>query len=408
MPKKPLGMSCYDATRERIKFVFDEFDKICVSFSGGKDSTVMTHMVMEEAIKRNRKVGLFFIDWECQFDLTIKHVEHIFDMYKDYVYPYWVQIPIMSNNSTSMYEPMWKSWDEEKKHLWIREKNIRAIQDKNVFPFYYENITFEEFVPLFSMWYANGEPMAQFVGLRSQESLNRYRAIAKNTGLYKDKKYTTNIENDVWSVYPMYDWNAEDDWRYLGKFDKPYNELYNRMYQAGLSIHQMRVDEPFGNEPRRGLWLYQIIEPETWAKFLQRMNGVNSGALYSMERGSILGNGFITLPEGKTYQEFANTILNTMPSKLAEHYKNKIAVYLNWYKSRGYENGIPDSANLELENKGRIPSWRRICRSLLKNDYWCKGLGFSVTKSSHYGQYMELMKRRRNDWGIYPVKGDKQ
>ena len=50
--------SVLDAARWRIRRAFDECERVYVAFSGGKDSTVLTHLVMEEAIKRQRKVGL--------------------------------------------------------------------------------------------------------------------------------------------------------------------------------------------------------------------------------------------------------------------------------------------------------------------------------------------------------------
>jgi len=37
------------AAKQRISYTFDHFEKIMVSFSGGKDSSVMLHLVMEEA-----------------------------------------------------------------------------------------------------------------------------------------------------------------------------------------------------------------------------------------------------------------------------------------------------------------------------------------------------------------------
>ena len=81
MPKFSTNIDVLTLARERVKIAFDNFDKICISFSGGKDSCVMTHLVMEEAIKRNRKVGLLFIDLEAQYDLTIKFVESIYEKY---------------------------------------------------------------------------------------------------------------------------------------------------------------------------------------------------------------------------------------------------------------------------------------------------------------------------------------
>lgn len=400
--KRYLGIDVLTASKERIKWAFDNFEKICISFSGGKDSTAMTHLVMEEAIKRNRKVALLFIDWEIQYKLTIEHVQHIYDMYKDYIIPYWVALPLLTDNACSMYEPEWISWDKAKENLWTRKPPKIAITDENYFPFYYYKITFEEFVPLFGEWYGEGKSTACFVGIRTRESLNRYRALTnKKKNKFEDKMFTTCVTDNVYNVYPIYDWSAEDDWKYFGKTKKPYNKLYDRFFQAGLTLHQMRVDEPFGDTTRRSLWLYQIIEPETWGKMVLRVNGANSGSLYSRDNGNILGNRSITLPKGHTWQSFSNFLLDTMPKKTAEHYKSKIAVYIKWYMNRGYVDGIPDEVDKQMEKQNDVPSWRRICQTLLRNDYWCKGLGFSPTKQSAYNQYLERMKKKRKEWNIY-------
>jgi predicted phosphoadenosine phosphosulfate sulfurtransferase len=400
--KRYLGIDVLTASKERIKWAFDNFEKICISFSGGKDSTAMTHLVMEEAIKRNRKVALLFIDWEIQYKLTIEHVQHIYDMYKDYIIPYWVALPLLTDNACSMYEPEWISWDKAKENLWTRKPPKIAITDENYFPFYYYKITFEEFVPLFGEWYGEGKSTACFVGIRTRESLNRYRALTnKKKNKFEDKMFTTCVTDNVYNVYPIYDWSAEDDWKYFGKTKKPYNKLYDRFFQAGLTLHQMRVDEPFGDTTRRSLWLYQIIEPETWGKMVLRVNGANSGSLYSRDNGNILGNRSITLPKGHTWQSFSNFLLDTMPKKTAEHYKTKIAVYIKWYMNRGYVDGIPDEVDKQIEKQNDVPSWRRICQTLLRNDYWCKGLGFSPTKQSAYNQYLERMKKKRKEWNIY-------
>lgn len=400
--RRYLGIDVLTASKERIKWAFDNFEKICISFSGGKDSTVMTHLVMEEAKKRNRKVALLFIDWEIQYKLTIEHVQHIYDMYKDYIIPYWVALPLLTDNACSMYEPEWISWDKAKENLWTRKPPKIAITDENYFPFYYYKITFEEFVPLFGEWYGEGKSTACFVGIRTRESLNRYRALTnKKKNKFEDKMFTTCVTDNVYNVYPIYDWSAEDDWKYFGKAKKPYNKLYDRFFQAGLTLHQMRVDEPFGDTTRRSLWLYQIIEPETWGKMVLRVNGANSGSLYSRDNGNILGNRSITLPKGHTWQSFSNFLLDTMPKKTAEHYKTKIAVYIKWYMNRGYVDGIPDEVDKQMEKQNDVPSWRRICQTLLRNDYWCKGLGFSPTKQSAYNQYLERMKKKRKEWNIY-------
>lgn len=402
MGRKYLSKSVLDAARERIEYTFDNFNRIYLSLSGGKDSTVMFHLVMEEAVKRNRKIGIFLLDWECQFEMTMSHIGELVTEYSEYIDLHWVCLEIETMSACSAFEPLWRSWDEEKKNLWTRQKPDKAITDPEYYPFYYKGITFEEFVPLFGKWYSQGEDTACFVGIRSQESLNRWRSISRDDVTRFDNKcYTTNAIDDVWNVYPIYDWKVEDIWTYIAKTDKPYNKVYDRMHQAGLSYSQMRIDEPFGDEARKNLWLYQIIEPITWSKFTARMAGINNAALYSQDRGNILGNGKVSLPEGHTWESFANFLLDSMPPSTSNHYKNKIAVYIKWYTDRGYPDGIPDEGDYKLEQKGKIPAWRQIVKTLLKNDWYCQTLGFGVTKSSNYEKYLNLMRRRRESWGIY-------
>jgi len=401
MPKYPLGIDVLAAAKERIEWTFDNFEKIYCSFSAGKDSGVMTHLVLAEAVKRGRKVGLFLLDWEAQFTHTINFAREIYTEYKDNIDPYWVSVPIKTWNACSSHEPEWTAWDESKRNLWVREKEDISIKDGSHFPFWYDGIMFEEFVPTFGQWYAQGEKCACFVGIRAQESLNRFRSIAKDKPTYDGKMYTTNVVENVWNVYPIYDWRTEDIWTFHSKTGKSYNKLYDRMHQAGMTLHQMRICEPFGDESRKGLWLYQVIEPNIWARLILRVNGANMGKMYSNKRGNVMGNHTITLPDGHTWESFAKNLLESTPTKTAEHYKNKISVYIKWWMSRGYPEGIPDESDLKIENAGKAPSWRRVCKTLLRNDYWCKYLGFSPTKTSAYSKYTDLMARRRKAWNIF-------
>lgn len=403
MAKNYLGMNVLEAARQRIAIIFDNFPRIYVSFSGGKDSTVMLHLVMDEAKQRNRRVGVLFVDLEGQYKLTIDHIQAMYDLYADNTEPFWSCLPIALRNAVSQYEPKWTCWQIGRESDWIRQPPSMAITDQKYFPFYRYNMEFEEFVPEFGYWYGQDNLTACFVGIRTGESLNRWRTIASNKKQsFEGHKWTTWTGDAVYNVYPIYDWKTEDIWTYHAKFpDKPYNHLYELMHKAGLTPHQMRICQPYGDDQRKGLWLFHLIEPETWAKVVARVNGANSGALYAQERGNILGNGKVTRPEGHTWQSFCMFMLDTMPPTTADHYKDKIAVFLQWHRERGYPGGIPDEVDYELERNKDAPSWRRIAKVLIRGDYWCKGLSFTQTKSEAYEKYKDLMRRRRATWGIF-------
>lgn len=396
-------MDVLTAARQRISETFDNFVRVYVSFSAGKDSTVLLHLVADEARVRGRQFGVLLIDLEGQYKLTIEHAEACLDEYSDVIdEEHWVALPLSLRNAVSVYSPKWECWDPDKKDVWVRPRPKRAVGDPSFYPFFQRGMEFEEFVPQFGEYYGRGELTACLVGIRSDESLNRFRTIASTSKItLGGRQWTSQITENVYNVYPIYDWATADIWTYHGKNpNRHYNELYDRMFLAGLKPSQMRICQPYGDDQRRGLWLFHLIEPQTWARVVARVNGANSGALYVQEWGNVTGYRKITKPIGHTWRSFAELLVASMPPATEEHYRNKILLFQKWWIERGYVDGIPDESDYRLEAQKLAPSWRRVCKSLLRNDYWGKGIGFTQHKSSAYLQYQDLMRRRKSQWGV--------
>lgn len=394
--KKYKGINVLTAARQRISYIFDKFERIYCAFSGGKDSSTMVHLVMDEAIKRERKVAVMLIDFEAQYVETVKQVRRIFYLYREHIEPHWICVPMLLRNAVTNYEPQWTCWDPEKCDLWVREKPLEARTEAD-YPFFIPKMEFEEFIILFGKWYGQGKLTAGFIAIRSDESLHRYCAIAtwEKRGLsFEGKRWTTKIVDKCYNVYPMYDWKTEDIWRYHAMYpNKPYNKIYDRMNMAGVKLSQQRLCQPYGDDQKRGLWLYHILEPDTWAKLIARVNGANSGALYIRENGNMTGYNKITKPDHHTWKSFCNLLLQTMPQKTRQHYIFRFKKFIYGWHQRGYVK-IPDESPPELEAKCWAPSWRRMCKVLLRNDYWCKGLGQTQPKSDAYLKYKEIKKAR--------------
>lgn len=394
--KKYIDKTVLEASKDRISMAFDMFEKLYISFSGGKDSSVMFHLVMMEAIKRNRKVGVLIIDLEAQYADTINHIREMVDMYENHIDLHWICAELLLRNSVSNFEPKWCCWDNEKESIWVREKPALAAE-LGQYDFYVPKMEFEEFMVLFGEWYSKGVPTGALIGIRSDESLHRYRAIVSaKSGLKKNEQsWTTKVSGQLYNLYPLYDWKTEDIWVFHGKHKElPSNPIYSKMSLAGVPLSNQRLCQPYGDDQKKGLWLYHLLEPDTWSKLIDRVSGVNSGALYINESGNITGSRYVTKPHNMTWQQYTNFLLSTMPKKTRENYIDRFKKFIAGWKKRGYEK-IPDEAPHNLEVKCWAPSWKRMARAILRNDYYCKGLGQTQPISEAYQKFKQIKYKNK-------------
>lgn len=429
--KKLSDKNVYEAALERVKYVFDEFDNIYVSFSGGKDSGVCTHLFCEEARLRGRKIGLMFIDIEAHYQFTVNYAKSMFDKYKDVIIPFWICLPMETDNSLSYSEMTWAWWETDKKDVWVRPMPTMDYVinvDNNPIDYYEYKMTFEGFVPKFGNWFGKGEKTACIVGIRTQESLNRWRAITNDhKSNYKGNCWSTQVDDNVYNFYPIYDWRTEDIWTFYGKTEKEYNKFYDLMYKAGISIHKMRIDEPFGDTAKAGLNMFKVLEPKTWGKVVNRVSGANFGNIYA---GKKIMSSRYQLPQGHTWKSFTEFLLNTLPHDASEHYREKFNKFIEWWTKNGsgitekdikllelhYGDKIERTHTLstrgnkdkevvrfksvvdtipELDSKMDVLTWKRMAMCIIKNDYFCKSLGFGLS-AGQMKKRNEAIKKYQN------------
>ena len=417
----------YIAANERIKIIFNNFEKIYVSFSGGKDSGVALNLMLDY-MKKNKikkKIGVLFVDLEGQYSLTIEYIKEMLEQNKELLEVFWCCLPLNLRNAVSVYNPFWCCWEKAVKEKWVRDFPDYPVitEDNNPFPFFKKRMEFEEFVPEFGKWYSRGKKTACIVGIRSDESLNRFRTIVSETKeKFQNFSWTTKVVDDVYNCYPIYDWRTEDVWTGNGKFGWNYNKLYDMFYKAGVGIHAMRICQPYGDDQRIGLDLFRIIEAETWAKVVNRVSGANFGNIYCGTK--LLGYRKIELPKNHSWKSYTKLLLSSLPDETKKNYIKIFIKFIQYWHRKGCGlpdeilDSLPDSAIVtnEITNRGKknkrivrykriedslpaniegkkyAPTWRRMAMCILKNDHLCKGLSFTQTKKQTERQ-KEMMKK---------------
>ncbi len=408
-------INVYSETQKRLDYIFSEFDNIYVSYSGGKDSGVLLNLCIDYIRKNNLniKLGLFHLDYEAQYTYTTEYVDQTLSENSDILEIYRCCIPFKVTTCTSMHEDHWRPWEESKKDIWVSDLPKSCYTEKD-FDFFESNMWDYEFQEKFSNWIhkkKNATKTICLVGIRTQESLNRWRAIHsdKNTNKYKGVSWTKKMYENVFNGYPIYDWITEDIWIANSKFNWSYNKLYDIYYQAGITIDQMRVASPFISTAQDSLKLYRIIEPKTWGKLIGRVNGVNFTGLYGGT--TAMGWRDIKLPKGHTWKSYMEFLLSTLPEHTADNYKKKLETSIEFWRTKGgvlsielieklksmnIEITVKDSTNyntikkpvtmeylddIDITEFTDIPTFKRMCICIMKNDHLCKYMGFSLTKT---------------------------
>lgn len=297
-----------EATRERVKYLFDNYDNIQLSFSGGKDSTVLFHFINEEAKKRNRKFYLFFLDQEAEYQGTIDMVD--WAMRQPNVIPLWYQVPMFMTNACSSEQLFLWAWGEGEN--WVRPKSDISIHEiKGKYP-----KRFYKFVQWSSMQLRKlkGKSVS-VIGLRAEESPSRrFVMFGEDNDLFWLRR-----KHEPHKAYPLIDWSYTDVWKFLAENNLKYNKVYDKMYMLGLNLRTMRVSNLIHEKAYRCLTELQELEPETYDKLEQRLKGVHCASIYAKEN---LMYSIKKLPEQfKTWKEYKDFLLENIHPDLAKIFR---------------------------------------------------------------------------------------
>jgi predicted phosphoadenosine phosphosulfate sulfurtransferase len=264
------GDNVLEAAMKRLRYLFEEFEgNICVSTSGGKDSTVVFELCRIVAAEYGQELNVMWLDQECEYTSTVDYVR--WQMHQPGIKPFWFQVPFRLTNATSHdeYEEFLHVWDPEHPEKWMREKEPDSFHD-NV----YGVDRFGKMLGALSDYHFPGG--ANVCGMRAEEAPGRRVGL---TGAATYKWITWGwIGNKHFLFSPIYDWTWRDVWKCIQENGWKYNTHYDALYQYGVPTQNMRVSNYHHETAIWSLFHLQEIEPESYARATQRLEGIHTAA----------------------------------------------------------------------------------------------------------------------------------
>lgn len=347
------GENVLQAGYRRIHESYENADDVVVSFSGGKDSTVMLHMALDVAKERGRlPLKVVFFDEELLDPDTLDFTAQVRSWPE--VDFYWYCIPVR-HTLRSEFRVWWWPWDLEEKEVWARPKPDFADE----FPG--DWVKGETGVPEASQQLfreMDWGKCAQLVGIRIQESFNRRRAIMAG-GSVTDRGAALYVK-------PIFDWGWQDVWYFIQDRGVEYSKFYDKCFMAGITPHWQRV-APWGNVAQsRNVTLWSSFYPDFWDAAVKRLPELRAQARYGASK---LFRQVMNKPDGMTWQEFTWALIagykDEETREFWTHYTE--SALRKWTK----KNSIPfpdepvmvDGYGLET-----LQCWKRIASVVSKND----------------------------------------
>ena len=376
LKKRYLEHDVVEGALERIKYLYNSYDKVIVNFSGGKDSTALLYVAIEAARSMGKlPVEAVYIDHEAEGVGTIKLLEDIEAMPE--VDLKWYAIPFSLRNAGSMYAPKWFPWHPDEKDLWVREKPSNALTemeghswevDPNYthpdgLPFKANAVTkcndFGQMVDMHRDNYIRkGLTAISLVGIRAQESMARYTIMTR-------KKNECYISSNDSMAYPIYDWEATDVWKYIRDSGLPYNTEYDTMNKGKnyMKLNKQRVGSIFAEESLRTLDEWMAFYGDYWHRLLERAEGIKTAWRYCND--SIYTGTRIEKEANVKWSEYTLALISKMSPETRVLVKKTMRKIIVWHENQT-DYPIAEAAKDACPLTGI--SWEFLARIAIRGD----------------------------------------
>lgn len=352
LKKQETDTDVLTAALDRMRTLYDRFDKVVVSFSGGKDSTACLNLALQVARERDQlPLDVYFWDEEAIHPETVDYVARVAAMPE--VRFKWLCVPIQHRNACSRRHPYWYPWAPEDRERWVREMPPEAITD---LPGFKRGMSVPDIAH--TVYGPEHGTVADVRGIRASESLRRYRSVATRE---RDNWINKPRAGYSYPVSPIYDWLTVDVWTAPHRFGWDYNRAYDVMAAAGIAANDQRVCPPYGEEPLRGLWMYAECWPDLWHRMIARVPGAATAARYS--RTELYGFGDSVCPPGLTWRQYTYQLLDLYPDDQRAAIARSIRGLMREHKSKT-RRPIPEKEPDRLTGI----SWRFLANIVMRGD----------------------------------------
>lgn len=257
---KSLGINVLEAANIRIKNLFASGVKVYCNVSGGKDSIVMMSLLYDLITAGEidpSQLEVVFVDEEVIYPSVVKVCE---DWRKKFLLVgakyIWYTIEHRNNNCFNALEnnENFIPWDRYEEKNWSRKKPKFAESESR-----YLRARVESYQDFLTRSQKDGIAV---IGVRVAESMNRliYISRVNKLGGVSDK----NV------MYPIYDWQDSDVWKYISDKNLEFPEVYLKMYEAGTPKRNLRVCSLFAIDTCNTLTRMFEIYPDLWESILKR------------------------------------------------------------------------------------------------------------------------------------------